>query len=458
MEKKMVEIDGQQEAESGTNPQSENQSLEAETVAVEEVTSNVQSGNTEDKPGKDKRKRNLTMLISGAIVLVGVVCFVATGDLREYSSARKMLLNGEYDKAAEAFQQLDEYKDAPIQYKESRYQKGISLIVSKNYIDAETIFLNIIDYSDAKEKIKECEYGLGLEAIGDKKFEEARKYFVDADGFNDSSEMLKKCDYEEAKQLLNEHKYKDALKEFEKLDDFLDSKEQMKACYFNIGEGYFEEKNYEQASANYELAGEYGNAVEKYKESTYEYGKFLVREYKHMDASKYFEKIDYKDSKNLAKQYSLYETTRYIDYKFHYTPEEFALVITQNMDQVAPGCTAEFIASEDGNAAISILKNGKTLDLNILIEGIDKEAGTFTSLSYINSKFESDNDSSVAIMVMIMNICDLSMEWKEATQLASDLLKQKPITQNGINYEMVITNTKFMLQITAPGSESSGSI
>ena len=74
-----------------------------------------------------------------------------------YQEAEQLLQDGDYDKAAEIFEELADYRDSAEKLKEAVYQKAVQLLQSGKYYRAAEIFEELADYRDSAEKLEEVE-------------------------------------------------------------------------------------------------------------------------------------------------------------------------------------------------------------------------------------------------------------------------------------------------------------
>lgn len=58
-----------------------------------------------------KKKRKTIGFVS-CIIIIAIIVFFATGNLRQYNKAEKFLKNGKYQEARKIFDELEDYKDS----------------------------------------------------------------------------------------------------------------------------------------------------------------------------------------------------------------------------------------------------------------------------------------------------------------------------------------------------------
>lgn len=121
-----------------------------------------------------------------------------------YIKANDYMINEKYDKAVEAYEELDDFKDSKELLKEAYYQYGIQLFNLEMYTKAKHMFMALNDYKES-----------------DLYLARASMYAE-----NDSKGVV----YREATKLFEEGNYKEAMIYFERLGSYKDSKEMYEKC------------------------------------------------------------------------------------------------------------------------------------------------------------------------------------------------------------------------------------
>ncbi len=133
----------------------------------EERQAELQRKEADEKAKKNKR----VAIIAAAIAIVCIAgFFVATNVIipnAKYNAAVKLMENGDYDAAIEAFEAMNGYKDSEekikeceIGIKDQRYNEAVALMEKGDYEAAIEIFRPMRDYKDAEEKMEECQIGI----------------------------------------------------------------------------------------------------------------------------------------------------------------------------------------------------------------------------------------------------------------------------------------------------------
>jgi tetratricopeptide (TPR) repeat protein len=74
-----------------------------------------------------------------------------------YLEAEDYLFEGEYEKAADEFALVLDYRDAALRSNQSRYQQAMELKQQTKYEDAKAVFEQLGNYSDSAEQVRECQ-------------------------------------------------------------------------------------------------------------------------------------------------------------------------------------------------------------------------------------------------------------------------------------------------------------
>lgn len=202
----------------------------------------------DDIDAKEKRKnlRSLVLALIPVFIVIALVCVFVPREIKNherYENAQALVDSGQYDKAAEAFDSLGNYKDSSTQsesnipyernlelmrYAETANPVGLKLIdvnqssLSEDddisiimYQAAADRFKELGDYKDSAELSEKClkaiediktaklqaKYDDAAALLADKQFCLARDAFVELGSFKDSASMAKEAIYQKAMQL-----------------------------------------------------------------------------------------------------------------------------------------------------------------------------------------------------------------------------------------------------------------
>lgn len=155
----------------------------------------------------------------------------------DYLQAGKLLENGQFDAAKEAFSKLTGYKKADEYLLETEYRRGVDLLNNGEYDLAEAVFQELAEsgYSESEEMIYAVKYSHAEALINEKQYDAAIEIFTDLSksNYKDSSERILETQYLHAQDLLdNEEDYENAYEMLKALGDYSDAKETLEGCLF----------------------------------------------------------------------------------------------------------------------------------------------------------------------------------------------------------------------------------
>ena len=203
----------------------------------------------------------------------------------DYLQAGKLLENGQFDAAKEAFSKLTGYKKADDYLLETEYRRGVDLLNNGEYDLAEAVFQELAEsgYSESEEMIYAVKYSHAEALINEKQYDAAIEIFTDLSksNYKDSSERILETQYLHAQDLLdNEQDYENAYEMFKSLGDYSDAKEALEGCLFLWAADYLNKND----SLNALRVLEYGKnnptikkEIDKLKESIYQEAISLYR-------------------------------------------------------------------------------------------------------------------------------------------------------------------------------------
>ena len=203
----------------------------------------------------------------------------------DYLQAGKLLENGQFDAAKEAFSKLTGYKKADEYLLETEYRRGVDLLNNGEYDLAEAVFQELAEsgYSESEEMIYAVKYSHAEALINEKQYDAAIEIFTDLSksNYKDSSERILETQYLHAQDLLdNEEDYENAYEMLKSLGDYSDAKETLEGCLFLWAADYLNKDD----SLNALRVLEYGKnnstikiEIEKLKESIYQEAISLYR-------------------------------------------------------------------------------------------------------------------------------------------------------------------------------------
>lgn len=178
----------------------------------------------------------------GAILLS--VCLLAGCASSDYKTAKQYYENGEYEKAAELFEALGDYKDAAEQAGEAKFCLGKAAQKKGKYEKALEIYEDLGDYEpdDLEERMNACRYALAEEAEAEGDLEKAAKLFGKLGKYQDSKQRKTACEYAIAVGEYENGDYASAAEDFADLSGYEDADEYYaKACSEQAREAFLAE-------------------------------------------------------------------------------------------------------------------------------------------------------------------------------------------------------------------------
>lgn len=125
----------------------------SQDIVLEERQINV---NTKSVSNKMSKKAKIVSFAIIVIAVSGILVFSLTTDMRGYNKGKSFMSEGKYDKAMEAFAEIEDYKDSDVLWTESVYEYGRYLMDTGDYKSAIECFDKIQNYNDAKALNREC--------------------------------------------------------------------------------------------------------------------------------------------------------------------------------------------------------------------------------------------------------------------------------------------------------------
>lgn len=209
--------------------------------------------------GKKSQARKWLWISLTILLLCGIAAgaYLTVNGMRagRYRSAQKLLSDGAYEAAAEAFDALGTYSDSAEKAKEARneirllesYQSAKAFFDAGSYQEAAEAFEALGTYSDSAEKAQEAHrllvlqqneqaYQAALELFYSGSYQEAAEAFEALGTYSDSAEnaqeirrqldlQQKEQAYQAAQALLDSGSYQEAAEAFEALGTYSDSAE-----------------------------------------------------------------------------------------------------------------------------------------------------------------------------------------------------------------------------------------
>ena len=159
----------------------------------------------------------IILVIGGYFVKSGVFPYIS------YSRADNYLDAGNYSKAKEMFEELEDYKDSEFL---AQCANAYSLVKNDKYDEAvlelQTLAENNPNGYAYEDAIKECGYMKGTDLFDSEDYISASDFFAEVGDYKDSSDLLKKSYYNIAMELLESENPFASIEYFEKIPGYDD--------------------------------------------------------------------------------------------------------------------------------------------------------------------------------------------------------------------------------------------
>lgn len=123
----------------------------------------------------------------------------------------------------------------------SKYNNAVKLMDEGKYGEAIDAFSLLGGYKDSEDKILDCKYDQAVALMEERKYDEAIIMFEALTGYKDSVDKIDKCEtaildmkYNDAVALMEAEMYEQAISNFEVLENYKDSKKRIEQCYSGI--------------------------------------------------------------------------------------------------------------------------------------------------------------------------------------------------------------------------------
>lgn len=212
-----------------------------------------------------------------AVVIVAILTFVLTGNMRAYAKYKNLMEKGKYTEAISGFKDLDGYKESDKLIQECNYEYGIKEIDSENYTEA----MKRLEMAGTGDKVEEaknkCKYQEALAFVEKKDYPSAIQILSNLN-YEDSEDKLLEAKYNYAKVYVDSKDYDSAISILGDLK-YKDSEELVKLCKYNRGKELYETKDYGNALTYLEKLNyqDSETMVESINNNPYSLNKFIER-------------------------------------------------------------------------------------------------------------------------------------------------------------------------------------
>ncbi len=173
---------------------------------IEEIERKKAEEEAEKKRQEEKKRRRdrKAFIIVTVVVCTCVAAFLVWNLIGyaklsgQYQKALSCMEAGNYDEAAEIFEELGDYADSSEKVLQSRFQKADDLLKAEKYEEAYDIFVELDDFKSSRAKAKEAyfcqqrisQYQMGVELLEAGDYYEAFVIFRELSDYKDSQEKL----------------------------------------------------------------------------------------------------------------------------------------------------------------------------------------------------------------------------------------------------------------------------
>lgn len=260
-------------------------------------------------------------------VCVGIFCGIPE---QKYQAAQKLIDEGRYDEASQAFADMGNYKDAQEMVTGVYYLEGEALLAKGDREGAIAAFSKAGDYTDALERIDAVQYQNAQALLAEGQEDAAYDLFAAIAHYNDAGERalqirlnqaaraMEQRDftaaaaifaaigqdenaaiYQQARAWAEVGQYVQAAAAYQYVIDYQDSKEQVYQCALTASA----KKDYEVSTALYAFLGDYQDSALRLNADCYAQAEALMLSGDYLGAAQAFDAIqDYADSVIRAKE------------------------------------------------------------------------------------------------------------------------------------------------------------
>ena len=201
-------------------------------------------------------------LVAIAFAVIATLVLLLTKDIRAYEKANRLLEQQKYERASVMYEELGDYKDSEILYKECLYERAKVLYDAEDYENAASVLKDIQDYEDSKKIYEDCQYQMATDG----------KFMRDLSTALESRwDMIQNTD--EANM---------------NTDESIDHRKKLTDIELNLLQKYRDKQFNDSTLAT--MANQYIDALESYKKS-YDYYNLDYNKYSVLNAKAYSDRV-----------------------------------------------------------------------------------------------------------------------------------------------------------------------
>lgn len=166
-----------------------------------------------------------------------------------YGQAEEAYANGEYARAAEAFEALGDYGDSAAQASKARYAQAGALEAEGRYAEAADVYLALGNYGDSAARARAARLAQASKLLENGAYAEARVLYASFPDSAEAAEGVLACDYARAEALADEGEAEAAAELFASLADYADARARAHQLRYGLAEAAWQAGDAERAAA-----------------------------------------------------------------------------------------------------------------------------------------------------------------------------------------------------------------
>ncbi|MCR4885120.1 MAG: DUF6273 domain-containing protein [Clostridiales bacterium] len=220
-----------------------------------------------------------------------------------YVDAMNLLIDGDYLKAKEAFEALNNLLDSGERAQEAAYRAAGAFEEQGKADEASSLFKELGDYRDSASRINEPYHILAMQLLDKEAWEDAAAAFEKAGESETGKQLIQKTQYEKAQAFVQAGDYEQASKLYSLAGDYLDSSERVQATHLERGDALLASGDYASAVEAYENAYPTEEAWKRIQMAHYAWAEALTQSGDRRGASDHFALAgNYLDAQNRIRE------------------------------------------------------------------------------------------------------------------------------------------------------------
>ena len=341
-----------------------------ERTAQDRETAQAREEADRARAARSRKVKKLLLVIALPLVIIVVGGILLNNfvlkDKFAYDAAMKLMDDGKYEEAIEAFNELGTYSDSQNRMLEAVYRLADKNMTDGEYGQAAALFQTLAynyQYGDSSNRLYDAVYQLANKQLADGDYDEAYKTFTNLSTYQDSAEKAKEAMYQGAVAKQAEDEL-GALKDFLTLGDYSDASQLaagIQDSLYQKAAALLQSGEFDEAQAAFAELADYSDSADKAKEAIYQKAQQLLTGGDAEGAFAEFIKIpDYSDVDTLLSTDEALVGIAIAEYRADFTvgsTVEFGR-FDQNGDTSDGSETLKWLVlAEDGNRRLLIAAN-----------------------------------------------------------------------------------------------------